>query len=467
MAMPAHDRDPIVAVATAPGKGAVGIVRVSGFGLMPLARALCGRELKPRHAHYTTLLDEHGQAIDRGLVLYFEAPHSYTGQEVLELQVHGGPVVLQMLVERCLSSGAAPGLRPAEPGEFTRRAFLNGKLDLAQAEAVADLIDASTQEAARSAARSLQGEFSDRVNGLARQLLALRTLVEATLDFPEEELDFLQQADARGQLQSIATALERLQVQAQQGAILRDGLRVVIAGQPNVGKSSLLNALAGQAVAIVTPIAGTTRDRIEQALQIHGVPLHVVDTAGLREPSEAADEVERLGIERSWEAIASADAVMLVRDLGALDRAPVRAADQVIERQLLERGIDPGRWIRVDNKVDLAPAAARPVGEPVALRVSALTGQGLPELRQVLLERCGWRSLPEGATHARQRHRHALNGCAQHLARAQALLADPAAALDLLAEELRLAHRALGEITGQMDADDLLGVIFSSFCIGK
>ena len=462
-----RDQDPIVAVATAPGRGAVGIVRVSGRGLMPLAQALCGQPLKPRHATYTPFLGAQGQPIDQGLALFFEAPHSYTGEDVLELQAHGGPVVLQLILQRCLEvAGVTAGLRLAEPGEFTRRAFLNGKLDLAQAEAVADLIEAGTEAAARSAARSLQGEFSQHIERLAQRLLHLRMLVEATLDFPEEEIDFLQKADAQGQLRGLEDALQAVLAQTRQGVLLREGLRVVIAGQPNVGKSSLLNALAGQDVAIVTPIAGTTRDRIEQVLQIEGVPLHVVDTAGLREFGEdgqAVDAVERIGIERSWSAIRSADAVLLVRDLARLGEPAYEAADARIAAQLDGHGVDPARVLTVFNKADskAGPVAGR------ALTVSALTGLGLDGLRRALLERAGWQALPEGVALARTRHLQALQRCAQHLDRAKAELHSPAPALDLMAEELRLAHRALGEITGQVSADELLGVIFSSFCIGK
>ena len=459
-----RDQDPIVAVATAPGRGAVGIVRVSGRGLMPLAQALCRRPLQPRQASYGPFADDQGRPIDQGLALYFEAPHSYTGEDVLELQAHGGPVVLQLLVQRCLQAGlaCAPGLRLAEPGEFTRRAFLNGKLDPAQAEAVADLIEAGTEAAARSAARSLQGEFSTQIQALAARVLRLRTLVEATLDFPEEEIDFLQQADAQGQLDGIDAALRAVLAQTRQGVLLREGLRVVIAGQPNVGKSSLLNALAGQEVAIVTPIAGTTRDRIEQVLQIDGVPLHVVDTAGLRDEDQVSDAVESIGIQRSWEAIRSADAVLLVSDLSRQDQADYQAADDRIRAQLQQHGVVAARLMAVYNKRDALTGDV-----PPGLCVSARTGQGLDELRHALLQRAGWQAMPDGVALARTRHLQALQRSAEHVGLAQAQLRGAAPALDLLAEELRLAHQALGEITGQVSADELLGVIFSSFCIGK
>jgi tRNA modification GTPase len=318
-------QDPIVAIATAPGRGAVGILRVSGRGLEALIDGLTGRGLAARQAHYVALRDARGEAIDHGLAIHFPAPHSYTGEDVLELQAHGGPVVLQLLLARCLEAAAeiAPAtqrprlahLRLAQPGEFTQRAFLNGKLDLAQAEAVADLIDAGTEAAARSASRSLGGAFSREIDALSERLVDLRTLVEATLDFPEEEIDFLERADARGRLDAIAATLGRVLDRTRQGALLREGMTVVLAGQPNVGKSSLLNALAGAELAIVTPIAGTTRDKIEQTIQIEGVPVHVIDTAGLREAASSDDEVERIGIARSWAEIEQADAVVFLHDL--------------------------------------------------------------------------------------------------------------------------------------------------------
>ncbi|HKX93459.1 MAG TPA: tRNA uridine-5-carboxymethylaminomethyl(34) synthesis GTPase MnmE, partial [Methylibium sp.] len=350
--LPRH-ADPIVAIATAPGRGAVGIVRVSGRGLAPLAQALCGRALQPRVAHYGPFLDARGEPLDQGLAIHFPAPHSYTGEDVLELQAHGGPVLLQLLLARCLEAGAAglPGLsrlRLAAPGEFTERAFLNGKLDLAQAEAVADLIDASTEAAARSAGRSLGGAFSREVGLLRERLVELRVLVEATLDFPEEEIDFLEKADARGQLATVLRSLAGLLDGAQQGALLREGLQVVLAGQPNVGKSSLLNALAGAELAIVTPIPGTTRDKVSETIQIEGVPLHVIDTAGLRD--EAGDEVERIGIARSWHAIGEADAVIFLHDLTRRGEPGYEAAERDIAARL------PAGVTRLDvyNKADAA-----------------------------------------------------------------------------------------------------------------
>ena len=467
-AMLAHLADPIVAIATAPGRGAVGIVRASGADLAPLIQAVCARPLRPRVAHYGPLLDAQGEAIDQGLAIHFPAPHSYTGEDVLELQAHGGPVLLQLLLARCLQ--ALPGARLAEPGEFTQRAFLNGKLDLAQAEAVADLIDASTEAAARSASRALCGAFSARVQALADGLVQLRLLVEATLDFPEEEIDFLEQADARGRLQAIAAELDATLAQARQGALLREGLRVVLAGQPNVGKSSLLNALAGAELAIVTAIPGTTRDRVAETIQIEGVPLHVTDTAGLRAAHEAGDEVERIGIERSWQAIGQADAVLFLHDLTRAGEPAYEAADAAIAAQLPAGA----RVLQVYNKLDAVPtpapaaaAAALPTRPADAITLSARTGEGLQTLRRALLQAAGWQPGAEGLFIARARHLDALQRTRQHLQQAEAHAARRDAALDLLAEELRLAHESLGEITGQMSADELLGEIFSRFCIGK
>ncbi len=459
-ALPGRHQDPIVAIATAPGRGAVGIVRASGRDLAPLIHAVCGQLLMPRQATLLPFLGDAGETLDRGLALHFPAPNSYTGEDVLELQAHGGPVLLQLLLARCLQ--ALPGLRLAEPGEFTERAFLNDKLDLAQAEAVADLIDASTEAAARSAARSLTGAFSAEVTQLAERTVQLRMLVEATLDFPEEEIDFLEKAGARARLDGLVTTLDAALARARQGALLREGLRVVLAGQPNVGKSSLLNALAGAELAIVTPIPGTTRDKVSETIQIEGVPLHVTDTAGLRHDSDAADEVERIGIVRSWQAIGQADAVVFLHDLGRVGDVAYEAAEAAIAAQL-PAGVPV---LDVYNKADL-PMAALPALPTGALTLSARTGQGLDGLRHALLAQAGWQAAPEGLFIARRRHVHALQRAREHLLRAQAHAAQRDAALDLLAEELRLAHRALGEITGQFSTEDLLGVIFGSFCIGK
>lgn len=460
-AMLARLNDPIVAIATAPARGAVGIVRASGADLALLIEAVCARSLRPRVAHFGVFRDADGSAIDQGLAIHFPAPYSYTGEDVLELQAHGGPVLLQLLLARCLQ--ALPGARLAEPGEFTQRAFLNGKLDLAQAEAVADLIDAGTEAAARSASRALAGAFSAQVHALAERIVHLRMLVEATLDFPEEEVDFLGQADALGRLQAIAAELDATLARARQGVLLREGMRVVLAGQPNVGKSSLLNALAGAELAIVTAIPGTTRDRVAETIQIEGVPLHVVDTAGLRAAHETADEVERIGIERSWQAIGQADAVIFLHDLTrSADPAHV-AADAAIAAQL-----PPGvPVLQVYNKLDAASASARRALPEGAIALSARSGEGLPALRQALLQQSGWQPGAEGVFIARTRHVQALLRTREHLQQALARAEERDAALDLLAEELRLAHESLGEITGQMSADELLGEIFSRFCIGK
>ena len=446
----------------------MGIVRLSGKGLAPLVEVLCGKALAPRHATYLPFRDRLGQPLDHGLAIHFPAPHSYTGEDVLELQVHGGPVVLQLLLARCLEAASEidstsgqprlPGLRLAQPGEFTQRAFLNDKIDLAQAEAIADLIDASTEAAARSASRSLAGEFSKEIHTLRDALIHLRMLVEATLDFPEEEIDFLRQADAQGQLERLQQRLAQVQQHARQGALLREGIKVVIAGQPNAGKSSLLNALAGAELAIVTPVAGTTRDKVQQTIQIEGVPLHIVDTAGLR---ESDDEVERIGIARAWSEIEGADAVLFLHDLTRSQQAEYAAADAVIARTLAQKMPPRVPVLDLWNKCDAAPAP------PGALALSAKTGDGLHALRQRLLEIAGWQNAAESLYIARERHVQALQRVQTHLASAAIQLAAQAALLDLLAEELRLAQNALNEITGEFTSDDLLGVIFSSFCIGK
>ena len=456
--LPRH-RDPIVAIATASGRGAVGIVRVSGADLSALIATLFGRQLAPRHATYLPFTDAAGVAIDHGLAIHFPAPNSYTGEDVLELQAHGGPVVLQLLLARCLE--ASPGLRLAQPGEFTERAFLNDKLDLAQAEAVSDLIEASTEAAARSAGRSLSGAFSTEINALRDRLITLRMLVEATLDFPEEEIDFLEKANARGRLNEITAQLDAVLDRARHGALLREGISVVLAGQPNVGKSSLLNALAGAELAIVTPIAGTTRDKVTSTIQIEGVPVHVIDTAGLR---ESVDEVERIGVARSWDEIARADAVLFMHDLTRVGEPAYDAGEAQIDARLPDMLRHSERLLHVFNKVDAAPVT-RVAATGIAL--SARTGDGIAALRAQLLTLAGWHAQPEGLFTARTRHVQALRVTREHLRNAaeQAERAD--AALDLLAEELRLAHDALGEITGAFSSDELLGEIFSRFCIGK
>ena len=474
--LPRHN-DPIAAIATAPGRGAVGIVRVSGKGIAALVQTLCGKALKPREATYLPFRDAGGSPIDHGLAIYFPGPHSYTGEDVLELQAHGGPVVLQLLLARCLEAAQSAnedgkpvltGLRLAQPGEFTERAFLNDKIDLAQAEAIADLIDASTEAAARSASRSLSGAFSQEIHVLRDALVHLRMLVEATLDFPEEEIDFLQKADAFGQLERLRAQVTAVLARAHQGALLREGIKVVIAGQPNAGKSSLLNALAGAELAIVTPIAGTTRDKVQQTIQIEGVPLHVIDTAGLR---DSDDEVERIGIARAWDEIAAADAVLFLHDLTRVEQADYAAADADIAHTLQDKLPAQVPVIHVWNKTDMAAAdvqsrhTAQLNAEQIAL--SARTGDGLDALRKRLLEVAGWQSAPEGLYLARARHVEALQAVDAHLEMADEQLAAQSAHLDLLAEELRLAQLSLNSITGEFSSDDLLGVIFSSFCIGK
>jgi tRNA modification GTPase len=447
-----------------------------------VVKAVVGRPLQPRSATYGPFLAADGEAIDHGLALLFPAPHSYTGETVLELQGHGGPVVMQMLLQRVLAAGAQAGLRLAEPGEFTERAFLNDKMDLAQAEAVSDLIEASTEQAARSATRSLEGVFSARIGELAEQLLSLRMLVESTLDFPEEEIEFLENADALGRLATIEAQLDKVLATARQGALLRQGLTVVLVGAPNVGKSSLLNALAGAEVAIVTPIAGTTRDRVTQAIAVNGVPLNVIDTAGLR---ETQDPIERIGIERTWAEVERADVVVHLVDgssggreagsgFGAGDAADAAdaagaagaaAADEVLMRSIDARAPAGAARLLVVNKIDLnGMAAAASEGE---VRLSARTGDGLDLLRQALLRVAGYQSAVEDVFAARERHLQALREALHHVGLAREHGRQGDRALDLFAEELRLAHRALGRITGEVTADDLLGVIFSRFCIGK
>ena len=492
--MLARHNDPIAAIATAPGRGAVGIVRVSGKNIAPVIEAVCGRQLAARQATYLPFRATDGGMIDQGLAIHFPAPHSYTGEDVLELQAHGGPVVLQLLLSRCLEAGAALNpatgqpwlaqMRVAQPGEFTERAYLNDKIDLAQAEGIADLIDASTETAARSAARSMSGEFSQVVTALLDQLVHLRMLVEATLDFPEEDIDFLQKADAQGQLNRLQATLSSVMLQARQGAILREGIKVVIAGQPNAGKSSLLNALAGAELAIVTPIAGTTRDKVSQLIQIEGVPLHVVDTAGLR---DALDEVEKIGVERAWAEIEGADAVLFLHDLarqsgvtGVQDAAEHASEDTRIRASLSR--LLPARTPVIDvwNKSDklLADGAAggdtgsTPPANDLAdskdgIVISAKTGAGLQTLRSRLLLAVGWQSAGEGLFMARERHMQALQRVDAQLQSAAAQLGANMPALDLLAEDLRQAQLHLGSITGEFSPDDLLGEIFSRFCIGK
>ncbi|MDO8262953.1 MAG: tRNA uridine-5-carboxymethylaminomethyl(34) synthesis GTPase MnmE [Gallionella sp.] len=451
--MPPPNADTIAAIATAQGRGGIGVIRVSGRQIETLARGILGKLPVARHATYSNFLDENGDFLDQGVALFFPAPHSYTGEDVLELQGHGGPAVLQLLLRRCLDLGA----RLAQPGEFTRRAFLNDKLDLAQAESVADLIDANTAEAARSAMRSLRGDFSAAIHGMVDELINLRMLVEAMLDFPEEEVDAIDTVRRDALLNSVRLRLQHTLDTAKQGSLLREGAHVVIAGQPNVGKSSLLNRLAGEEVALVSDIPGTTRDVIRQAIQIRGVPLHIVDTAGLR---ESEDAVESMGIARAHQTLRRADLILLLLDanqgLTPQDEAILAGLPADIPRLL------------VFNKTDLlndctAVSASAPIASVPFIRVSAKTGAGIEELRGKLLEAVGWRDQESGAFMARERHVRALTLAQTHLTQAQSVLTSA----ELFAEELRLAQRALNEITGEFTPDDLLGEIFSRFCIGK
>ncbi len=466
------DSSPIAAIATAPGRGGIGVVRISGKQLAPLLPLLLGEthtvdSLPARHATYLPFKGADGSVIDQGLAIYFQAPHSYTGEDVLELQGHGGPIVLQMLLARCLEVGQnmGLGLRLAEPGEFTRRAFLNNKLDLAQAEAVADLIDASTQAAAKSASQSLAGAFSKTIHVLVEQVTHLRMLVEATLDFPEEEIDFLEKSNARSQLKEIQQALRNVFAQAAQGALLREGLNVVLVGQPNVGKSSLLNALAGSDVAIVTPIAGTTRDKITETIQIEGIPLNIIDTAGIRSfDSDVVDDidvVEQIGIQRTWAEVEKADVILHLLDA---DLGPSQADEAIIARF-------PERIpvLRVWNKIDLSghKPSAEVIQDVTHIYLSASQQIGIGLLRSALLRIAGWQQTGESLYLARERHLIALKAARDHLDQAAQHAAQSDQALDLFAEELRLTQEHLSSITGEFSSDDLLGVIFSRFCIGK
>ncbi len=438
--------DNIAAIATAPGRGGIGVVRISGHGLTALAQAITGKTPAPRRATYASFLDSTGLVLDQGIALFFPAPHSYTGEDVLELQGHGGPAVLQAVLQRCVELGA----RPARPGEFTERAFHNNKLDLAQAESVADLIDATTTQAARSAMRSLQGDFSRVIHALVDELIRLRMLVEAMLDFPEEDVDAPDLTRRNRELSSVRDGLERVLTLAQQGSLLREGAHIVLVGQPNVGKSSLLNRLSGEEVALVSDIPGTTRDVIRQAIQLEGVPLHILDTAGLR---ESQDVVEQMGIARTRSAAEKADLILVLLDatqgMTAADRGILAALPPQIPR------------LFVFNKCDLLGADGKQE-DTDHLYLSAKTGTGLDELRQRLLTLIGWHQ-EAGVFMARERHLRALELARRHLAQA----ASEVARAELFAEELRLAQEALNSITGEFTADDLLGEIFSRFCIGK
>jgi tRNA modification GTPase len=451
---------PIIAVATAPGKAGVGVVRISGKDLSGFVKTLFQRQLTPRQATLLNLNDASNQPIDKLLAIYFVGPASFTGEDVLELQCHGGPQLLELVMKRCLELGKHEGLEIAEPGEFTLRAYLNNKVDLAQAEAIADLIDAQSEAAVRGAARSLQGNFSEDINGLIEEITQLRILVESTLDFPEEEIEFLENAQARDRLAAVKKKLEALRAGAKQGKILRDGIQLVLAGAPNVGKSSLLNRLAGEEVAIVTPIAGTTRDRVKESIQIEGVPMHIIDTAGLR---KTADEVEAKGIERTWEAIRLADLVIF---LGAPNAEP---GHETLRTQILEALPPKCPILEVINKSDLIRGNSA-LGEGDAtgpLFISAKTGAGIDVLKQKILHLVGWNGAQEGAIVARRRHLDCIERAAEHIDKSEQFAANGNSSLELFAEELFLAQNQLGQITGKLLPDDLLGKIFSQFCIGK
>jgi len=448
---------PIIAVASAPGKAGVGVVRISGKNLKAIIQALFQKSLNPRQANLLTLRDSNGQAIDQLIAIYFSAPASFTGEDVLELQCHGGPQLLELVMKRCLELGKNEGLVIAEPGEFSLRAYLNNKIDLAQAEAIADLIDAQSEAAVLGAARSLQGTFSDDINELIEEITQLRILVESTLDFPEEEIEFLENAQARQRLLAVKTKLQTLRSGAKQGKILRDGIQLVLVGAPNVGKSSLLNRLAGEEVAIVTPIAGTTRDRVKESIQIEGVPMHIIDTAGLRQTS---DEVEAKGIERTWDAIRLADLVIFL----TAPNAEKEAND--LRAQILEALPPKCPVLELINKSDLLGQDSNSTNK-AALLISAKTGQGIDALKQKILETVGWNGPQEGAIVARRRHLDCLERAAEHIEKSEQFAANGNNSLELFAEELFLAQNHLGQITGKLLPDDLLGKIFSQFCIGK
>ncbi|MDG6778734.1 tRNA uridine-5-carboxymethylaminomethyl(34) synthesis GTPase MnmE [Thiomicrorhabdus sp. zzn3] len=448
-----ENHDTIAAIATAPGRGGVGIVRVSGPLAGPIAQQMLGKMPQPRYAHYGPFYGEDNRVLDHGIALYFPGPNSFTGEDVFELQGHGGPVVLQWLLNRVVTLGA----RLAEPGEFSKQAFMNDKLDLAQAEAIADLIDASSDQAARSALRSLQGDFSAQINELVEELIQLRLYVEAAIDFPEEEIDFLSDGKVAGQLQHILDRLHGVSASAQQGVLLREGMSVVILGRPNAGKSSLLNALSGRESAIVTDIAGTTRDIVREEINIDGMPLHILDTAGVR---EATDQVERIGIERAWQALDSADRVLVMLQAGEA----IHPEDQAILDKLPAH--IPVTLIR--NKIDLIdhPPGVEQEGERTVIWLSAKQKQGLELLRDHLKTVMGYEQTSEGVFMARKRHLDALQTALQWTENGLHQLQEFAAG-ELLAEDLRLAQEALAEITGRFTSDDLLGRIFTSFCIGK
>lgn len=449
------DQATIAAIATAPGRGGIGIVRLSGPKAQLIGEAITGRQLRPRHAHFCPFHDAEGQLLDEGIALYFTAPHSFTGEDCVELQGHGGPVVLDSILQAAVHHGA----RIAQPGEFSQRAFLNDKMDLAQAEAIADLIDASSQQGARNAVHSLQGRFSERIRTLVESLTQLRIYVEAAIDFPEEEIDFLSDGNIAGQLQGVREQLDMLLQQSHQGVLVRDGIRVVIAGRPNAGKSSLLNALTEKATAIVTDIEGTTRDILREHIHIDGMPLHLVDTAGLR---ANPDEVERIGIERAQAEFAQADRILLVVDYSRENDLALKKVWPEFVGDMPERD----KLTLIANKIDLRQQQSRSeVTDCTTIYLSATNGEGLDLLREHLKAVAGYTGAGEGSFTARRRHLDALRRAQHHLNQAEVQL--QAGAGELMAEDLRRSQQALGEITGQVSPDELLGKIFSSFCIGK
>ena len=453
-----NNTDTIVAIASATGRAGVGVVRLSGGDLQPYIDALLGapKTLTPRHAHYGSFYDEKGHILDQGLLLLFPAPHSFTGENVLEIHGHGGPVVLDSLVQRCIDCGA----RLARPGEFSERAFLNDKMDLAQAEAIADLIDAASSQSARSALRSLQGEFSNLIGELVKQMIDVRVYVEAAIDFPEEEIDFLADNTLKENLYGLVESLLQIQDRAQQGALLRDGIKVVLAGKPNAGKSSLLNALAEQDAAIVTPVAGTTRDVLREQIHLEGVPLNIVDTAGLRETD---DQVEMQGVQRAWKEIEEADAILYVVDITGNNPTDIK----MLWPEYFERFPNADQSIiTLLNKVDLCDDPDIKKTPNSVIQLSAKTGKGLDLLKSRLLSSAGFNTSSEGVFSARRRHLSAITN-ALELLRTGINQLEGSGAGELLAEDLRQAQQYLSEITGDFSSDDLLGEIFSSFCIGK
>ena len=453
------DQDTIVAIATAPGAGGIGIIRLSGEQALSIGTAISGTSLQPRHAHFCAFKDRAGQILDTGICLFFPAPNSFTGEHIVEIQAHGSPVILDLIVKEACALGA----RQAQPGEYSQRAYLNNKIDLAQAEAIADLINSTTEQAALNASRSLQGVFSRKIDALVSMVTNLRIFVEAAIDFPEEEIDFLNNTQVETQLQDIIDQFDVLAIEARQGSLLQEGMKLVIAGKPNAGKSSLLNALSGQDTAIVTAIEGTTRDVLREQIQIDGMPLHVVDTAGLR---DSDDVIEQEGIRRAWAEIESADRILLVIDDSAtstidyLSNTLLPLQDKTSKRDI--------PLTIVSNKCDLSnrePGVAQQ-GETPVVYVSAKTGAGVDLLKQHLKACMGYKESGEGRFSARRRHLHSLERAREFLLNGQSQLLH-AGAGELLAEDLRLCQQSLGEITGAVSSDELLGAIFSSFCIGK